>query len=64
MTIEAKQGFAYLFDGRKVIALNNGKAVKILFFDEQAPWECSTLVVPAKYLQPHPSRYLHGQTPQ
>lgn len=62
--ITASQGFAYLYDGEKVIALSNGPIVKILFFNEARPWEGKTLVVPAKYLQPQPSRYLHGQVPQ
>jgi len=56
----AHQGHPYLFDGRKVIALETSQTPKVLFITTDVySWE--TKLVDARYLIPQPSRYLHGQ---
>lgn len=60
----AQQGHRYTYQGKDVIALNNGRIVKVLHFDPAKPWVGHTQTVPALLLLPQPMKYFHGEIPR
>lgn len=56
----AQQGHPYLFEEKKVVALESGTRIKVLIFNEEKPWESRTEHVRVKYLTALPLKYLHG----
>lgn len=63
MTRRAEQGHPYLYMGERVIALESGPLVKVLFVENATPcWE--TERVDANSLTPAPLRYLGNQLPE
>lgn len=58
----AQQGHPYLYRGARVIALESGSQIKVLYADESSPsWR--TEHVDASCLEPQPLRYLGHQFP-
>jgi hypothetical protein len=60
----ARQGHRYLCNGKDVLALETGRMVKILYFNVERPWLCSTGYAQADKLVPQPMVYFADQVPQ
>lgn len=62
MATKTHQGHPYKVDGQKCIAVRPGvKYTRVLFFDENQPWETHLSTVLNRRLTPLPLRYLNGE---
>lgn len=64
MTGEAKQGHRYRHGGVDVIALENGKVVRVAKIEPGSPWLGRRYTAYAAWLEPLPMRYFHGEVPK
>ena len=62
MVREARQGHAYDYGGREVIALESGAAVRVAEIEDG--WLGRPYNVCASWLTALPMRYFHGQVPR
>lgn len=60
----ATQGHTYNMRGKKVLALESGKVVRVAIVEAGQPWLGKRMTVNSSWLKPIPMAYFHGDTPK